>query len=191
MIFKSVSDSFITGESCRRVIFPLPINVKMFISQSCRMETEFRLATVEEKEIIKQTLIEYSREMYKYEKVPSRQFASAQYFEDYWIEPERYPFIALRGEDVAGICLLRDTGENYSITEFYIKPKYRRIGLGRRFVRFVIDFCKTDGKYKEIFANSLIDNLLAKWFWKSMGFKTQEIQEVGKEKFFINCKRIN
>lgn len=155
------------------------------------MEQEFRIATLEEKEIIKQILIEYSREMYKYERVPSSKFASAQYFDNYWIEKERFPLIAFRKDSIAGICLLRDSGEHYSIAEFYIKPKYRRIGLGRKFIRFIINFCKEDGKHSEIYANSLVDNLLAKWFWNSVGFRTKEIQEVGKEKFFINIKRIN
>jgi GNAT superfamily N-acetyltransferase len=155
------------------------------------MDQEFRLATLDEKEIVKQILIEYSREMYRYERNPSHKFASADYFDYYWIEEERFPFIAIRREDIAGICLLRDTGENYSIAEFYIKPKYRRIGLGRKFIRFIINFCREDGKHDDIYANSLMDNLLAKWFWNSVGFKTKEIQEVGKEKFFINIKRIN
>ncbi len=163
----------------------------MFVVLFSKMDQEFRLATLEEKEIVKQLLMEYSREMYKYERVPSSKFASAQYFDDYWIEQERFPFIAIRKEIVAGICLLRDTGESYSIAEFYIKPKYRRIGLGRKFIRFIIDFCRTEGKYKEVFANSLVDNLLAKWFWNSIGFRTKEVQEAEKEKFFINIKRIN
>ncbi|NPD88996.1 MAG: GNAT family N-acetyltransferase [Asgard group archaeon] len=155
------------------------------------MDQEFRLATLEEKEIVKQLLMEYSRELYKYERVPSSKFASAQCFDDYWIEHKRFPFIAIQKENVAGICLLRDTCESYSIDEFYIKTKYRRIGLGRKFVQFIVDFCRKDEKHKEIYANSLVDNLLAKWFWNSAGFRTKEIQEAGKERFFINIKKIN
>jgi GNAT superfamily N-acetyltransferase len=146
---------------------------------------------MEEKEIVKQILMEYSRELYKYERFPSTKFASAKYFDYYWTEEERFPFIAVRKDGVAGICLLRDTGESYSIAEFYIKPKYRRIGLGRRFVRFIIDFCKENGRYRELYANSLADNLLAKWFWNSVGFKTKEIQEIAGERFYINMKWIN
>jgi GNAT superfamily N-acetyltransferase len=163
----------------------------MSVYERLKMSIEIRLAKIEEKDLIKKALIEYSRELSKYERVPSSTFASAKYFDDYWIDENRFPIIAWKNEKLIGICLLRDDGERYSIAEFYVKPLFRRFGYGRRIVKFIEEFCVEQGKHEEICANNLHRNFRAKVFWNAVGFETKELIEIGNEKFLVNVKKLN
>jgi predicted acetyltransferase len=54
-----------------------------------------------------------------------------RYFDAYWIEPERLPFWIKANEEVAGFALVRRCDDGvYDMSEFYIKPEYRRRGIG-------------------------------------------------------------
>ena len=53
------------------------------------------------------------------------------YFDRYWQEGVRFPYLLLEGDGVAGFALVRHNGTSREIAEFYVKPEFRRRGLGR------------------------------------------------------------
>lgn len=54
------------------------------------------------------------------------------WFDSYWEQPTRHPFLIYRGETLVGFCMIRELipTELYSIAEFYIFQEYRRQGIG-------------------------------------------------------------
>ncbi len=61
-------------------------------------------------------------------------FELGQYFDRYWIEPQRHPFLIRADGALAGFALVgRLTSEQsfHSMSEFFIARKYRRSGVGR------------------------------------------------------------
>jgi len=64
--------------------------------------------------------------------------ASYPYFDVYWSEPGRHAFMIQHSEQIIGFAFVRDrlsTGSSFHrISEFYIKPENRRLGLGRQAV---------------------------------------------------------
>jgi len=113
-----------------------------------------------------------------------------RYFDLYWTDRDRYPIIMIEGDDLIGFCLLRDTGDAFSVAEFSVAPEYRRRGYGRQLVTFVVNFCKEKKRHKELFANSLINNEIAKKFWVENGFKTVKIIEYDGREFYNNVRCI-
>src|SRR5262245_58010684 len=70
------------------------------------------------------------------------------YFEDYWSEPTRYPFVISAASRVAGFALIRrlnSTGE-LEMAEFYVAPEFRRAGIGRIAARAL--FAKFPGEWR-------------------------------------------
>ncbi len=53
------------------------------------------------------------------------------YFDAYWLESSRHPFLIYWREALAGFCLVRQTEEGlYQIAEFFVLRTYRRRGVG-------------------------------------------------------------
>jgi predicted acetyltransferase len=63
----------------------------------------------------------------------------------YWIEPQRHPFLIRMNGKLAGFALVRRMVEiekdsaPYSIAEFFIMRKYRRLGVGERAACYLFD----------------------------------------------------
>jgi GNAT superfamily N-acetyltransferase len=59
------------------------------------------------------------------------------YFDQYWLEPTRHPFLITCGEERVGFAFVRsiDGGATHEISEFYVLPEYRGAGIGRAAVR--------------------------------------------------------
>ena len=61
-----------------------------------------------------------------------------RYFNEYWKEPDRFPFLIYCGSNLAGFVLVNsytvvlEEGVGRSIAEFFVMRKYRRQGVGRR-----------------------------------------------------------
>jgi predicted acetyltransferase len=55
------------------------------------------------------------------------------YFEQYWLEPTRHPFLITRGGERAGFAFVRsiDGGAAHEMSEFYVLPEQRGSGVGR------------------------------------------------------------
>jgi predicted acetyltransferase len=53
------------------------------------------------------------------------------YLDNYWHEKERFPYLLYKDKDIVGFALVRHTGENWEMAEFYIIPQFRRQGCAR------------------------------------------------------------
>ena len=63
-----------------------------------------------------------------------------RYFERYWREPGRHPFIVRADGQIAGFALVRQHAPDvYQVAEFFILRKYRRRGVGARAARHLFD----------------------------------------------------
>ena len=140
------------------------------------MPLSIQLASVDKKDEILKLLIKYSKELEQYQEYPSGEIASNRYFNLYWTEKDRFPFVVYINEELIGFCLLRVEENYYSIAEFYIKPNFRQLGHGKTLLHSIIEFCKEDGKHSSIIADCFIKNIIATKFWTSNGFIT--IKEV-------------
>jgi predicted acetyltransferase len=113
-----------------------------------------------------------------------------RWFEVYWqdFEPERIPFGLWLADDLAGFCLLRDTGDHWQVAEFFVLPAYRRRGIGARAVALLKEFCRRSRKYNILEANTLLANNGALAFWHSQGFvPVSESPERMINVFCLNC----
>lgn len=87
------------------------------------------LAKVEQKDISKKYLDEYLIELSKYDdniKFDDNGLPIYRWFDFYWNDKGRYPFLFYVDSEIAGISFVRELHENvYEIAEFYVVPKFR------------------------------------------------------------------
>lgn len=53
------------------------------------------------------------------------------YFEQYWTEAERFPFVISCNGEPAGFAFVRSVDQANEVAEFYVLPQYRGSGVGR------------------------------------------------------------
>jgi ribosomal protein S18 acetylase RimI-like enzyme len=99
------------------------------------------------------------------------------YFDAYWSEPERLPFLIEDGEQVVGLCLVRVRDGGWSIAEFYVVPDRRRGGVGRAAVEAVAGLARSAGA-GHLEAKVHPDNRQALPFWLSVGFEVVDAPDV-------------
>ena len=152
------------------------------------MSLKIYLALFEEKNKIYKALIKYSNELKQFLENPTGEIASEVYFNYYWTESDRFPFVAFIDDELIGFCLLRGEEKYYRIAEFYIKPKFRCLGYGKKLLNFTIEFCKKQGIHSSIIANSLVKNLGANNFWITNGFISLKEVIYENERYYSNLK---
>ena len=92
-----------------------------------------------------------------------------RYFEEYWEEPDRFPFLIYSDVNLAGFVLLNSytvvlgQGEGMSISEFFVMRKYRRLGVGRRAAFHVFDRYPGPWEVREH-----KDNHAGQLFWRTI-----------------------
>ncbi|MGB9620143.1 MAG: GNAT family N-acetyltransferase [Armatimonadota bacterium] len=91
-------------------------------------------------------------------------------FDRFWTEDTCTPFAILFDHEPIGFCLLEDTGLEYKISDFYVRPLHRRRGFGKAAVERVKEFCRTLARHHVITANVYVNNTAAIEFWRSAGF---------------------
>ena len=152
------------------------------------MTINVQLASVNKKDGIFELLIDYSKELEQYQDYPSGEIASNKYFDFYWTDTDRFPFIAYINDELIGFCFLRVEESYYSVAEFYIKPNFRHLGYGRKMLNFIIEFCKEQGKHSSIIADCFIKNSIANNFWTANEFITHEEVIHEKERSYRNIR---
>jgi predicted acetyltransferase len=89
------------------------------------------------------------------------------YFDHYWTEKERYPFLVRVDGHYAGFALVNDDvlmpGNERSIAEFFVMRKYRRLGVGKRVAFNVFD--RLPGKWE---VRQGTENSSAIAFWRKI-----------------------
>jgi ribosomal protein S18 acetylase RimI-like enzyme len=99
------------------------------------------------------------------------------YFDAYWEEPERLPFVLESDGAAVGLCLVRVRGSEWSIAEFYVVPASRRSGAGRAAVEAVAGRARKAGA-THLEAKVHPDNQEALPFWLAVGFTVVEASGV-------------
>ena len=99
------------------------------------------------------------------------------YFDVYWSEPERLPFLIEENGEAVGLCLVRVRDGGWSIAEFYVVPDRRRDGVGRAAVEMVAGLARRAGAaHLEAKVHPANEGALP--FWLSAGFEVVDTQGV-------------
>eukprot|EP00054_Salpingoeca_dolichothecata_P012406 m.68850 g.68850 ORF g.68850 m.68850 type:complete len:163 (+) comp19932_c0_seq1:24-512(+) len=148
----------------------------------------FQIATIEHKKAAIEAVVAFLKEHATYEEDPTGEDYSEDY--DHYFETTQegkrtnIPFIGLEEGQVTSICFLTDDDTSWAVAEFWVNPKWRKQGVGRRLMDFVMDWCRKDGRYTQMEASCVIGNIPAKSFWNKLGFNT-----VDKKEFSDRTKR--
>ncbi len=89
------------------------------------------------------------------------------YLDNYWTQPEHYPFIVYANQQLAGFVLVNDyvmlPGNLRSIAEFFVMRKYRRSGVGQYVASSIFDHLP--GKWE---IRQIKENTIAHIFWSKV-----------------------
>jgi len=109
--------------------------------------------TKEEKEILRNLLEKYMYEFSQYNNLDVNNLGlyGYSYLDNYWTEENRFPFFIRANGKLAGFVMVNDYPEvkmdtNYSMSEFFVMYKYRRCGIGKYAVKYILD--KFKGKWQ-------------------------------------------
>ena len=136
----------------------------------------------EEREILMNLLEKYSYEFSQYNNldVNSLGLYGYDYLDCYWWDNEkRYPFFIKVDNKLAGFIMVNDYPEgqiktDYSISEFFVMYKYRRSGIGKFGIKYILN--KFKGKWQLKFHPN---NEISKNFWiKTISDYTNEKYEI-------------
>lgn len=123
--------------------------------------TTLRKITKNEKDILNNLLVEYLLEL-----LPN-DHPQYKFLDRYWLEKDRYPFFIYFESNMVGFVLLNRVHSipqhpiPYSIAEFYIKPKFRKKGIGKSAA--IQCFNRFPGNWEvQIFSN----NIAGIHFWR-------------------------
>jgi len=107
----------------------------------------------EEKEILRNLLEKYMYEFSQYNNVDVNSLGlyGYSYLDNYWTEKNRFPFFIRVNGKLAGFVMVHDYPEvkidtNYTMSEFFVMYKYRRCGIGKYAVKYILD--KFRGKWQ-------------------------------------------
>ncbi len=121
----------------------------------------------EEKEILKNLLEKYDYEFSQYDNrdVNNLGLYGYDYLDNYWTEENRYPYFIKADGKLTGFVMVNDYPEikidtDYSISEFFVMYKYRRCGIGKYAVRYILDTYK--GKWQLTYHPK---NKISQEFW--------------------------
>ncbi len=84
-----------------------------------------------------------------------------RYLDNYWTEPERFPFFVRVDGELAGFALVR-AGDPHDMAEFFVMRKYRRDGIGSHAARTV--FARFPGAWQ---VRQMAENAGATAFWRT------------------------
>jgi ribosomal protein S18 acetylase RimI-like enzyme len=124
---------------------------------------DLRLAKPSEREMLRLLVADY---LYEFD----GRTEPYRYFDAYWVEPERLPFLIDADGSIAGFCLIRVLGDCWHIAEFSVLPEQRRHGVGRAAVEKLAESARAAGA-NELEAKVHPDNRDALAFWLAASFE--------------------
>jgi predicted acetyltransferase len=133
------------------------------------MNIKIEKASIEQKIVLKNLLELYKYDFSEYdpEDVNEQGEYGYKYFDNYWTEPERFPFLITVDEKYAGFALVRKINQDninrefyYSMAEFFVMKKYRKSDVGRQTAFFLFDLFP--GKWE---VAQIKENIPAQKFW--------------------------
>jgi ribosomal protein S18 acetylase RimI-like enzyme len=127
------------------------------------MAGSLRQAESEDRETLRRLLADYLREF-------DGSTEPYIYFDAYWEESERVPFLIDADGAAVGLCLVRALGDRWQIAEFSVVPERRRNGIGRAAVDVLAERARRAGA-SELEAKVRPDKREALAFWLATGFE--------------------
>ncbi|MED4886346.1 GNAT family N-acetyltransferase [Lysinibacillus fusiformis] len=136
------------------------------------MDVQIIQAPVEQKNVLRHLLELYTYDFSEFDPldVNEQGLYGYEYFDHYWTEPERFPFLIKVNGNYAGFALVRkitQDGENYEpyveMAEFFVMKKYRKDGVGRQVAFYLFD--SFPGKWR--IAEREV-NVPAQKFWRKI-----------------------
>jgi predicted acetyltransferase len=122
---------------------------------------------IEEKEILKNLLEKYNYEFSQYDnrKVNKLGLYGYDYLDHYWVENNRYAYFIRADNNLAGFVMVNDYREiniktDYTMSEFFVMYKYRRLGIGEYAVNYLLN--KFRGKWQLQYHPK---NIVSEQFW--------------------------
>ncbi|MDX6479809.1 MAG: hypothetical protein QOG85_319 [Gaiellaceae bacterium] len=122
-----------------------------------------RRAELDDRELLRNLLADYLFEF-------DGQTEPYEYFDAYWTEPERLPFLIEGDGEVAGFCLVRILDGGWHIAEFSVVPKMRREGIGRTTVDELAQLARAEGA-AHLEAEVYPHNKGGFAFWRAVDFE--------------------
>ena len=117
------------------------------------MDILIELVKKEEKDILRNLMEKYHYEHSQYDDrdVNNLGLYGYDYLDCYWTENNRFPYFIKVKNKLAGFVMVNDYNEtkldtNYTMSEFFIMYKYRRKGIGKYTVNYILE--KHKGKWQ-------------------------------------------
>lgn len=135
------------------------------------MELKLVQASINQKPILRNLIELYNYDFTEFDPddVNEDGLYGYKYLDHYWTEENRYPFLIRVNDNWAGFVLVRKIGMNpndnnvYSIAEFFIMKKYRKLGVGKEIAKMIFDTFKGEWKVAQI-----EKNVPAQHFWRNI-----------------------
>jgi predicted acetyltransferase len=127
-------------------------------------EVEVRSAGLTEKDVVDQLLELYLHDLSGLTGADVGSHGRYGYFflDDYWIEPDRHPFLLRVDGHLAGVALV-GSGTPHDMAEFFVMRKYRRQRVGARAARALFRMFPGDWQVRQIAANTAATS-----FWRAV-----------------------
>jgi predicted acetyltransferase len=132
------------------------------------MKITIEAVKIDEKEVLRNLLEKDSYEFSQYTDSDVNEFGlyGYKYLDHYWTDENCYPFFIKVDSKLAGFVMINDrhiikkTKAIYEISEFFIMYKYRRKGIGKFTVKYILD--KFKGTWQLIYHPK---NKISEEFW--------------------------
>jgi len=128
-------------------------------------KVELQAAGESDEAVLSELLYEYQKELLPYTKAPESAIKSYKYLPNYFTDSDRAAFFIMVNGSIGGFVLINKhtiiEKDAHSIAEFYVKPAFRKSGVGQKAAQLV--FKKFPGKWEvaQIAANKPAIN-----FWR-------------------------
>jgi predicted acetyltransferase len=135
------------------------------------MNISVELVKKEEKETLRNLLEKWDYEFSQYDDrdVNNLGLYSYDYFENCWTEENRFPFFIKVDNKLAGFIIIykgrqiKNINSDYSIDDFFVMYKYRKQGIGKYVVKYILN--KYKGKWQFKYHPK---NEISKIFWNKI-----------------------
>ena len=106
----------------------------------------------------------FEDETAKFDLLDNGLYPVSKYFNLYWEEEKRFPYILKCGDKIGGFVLVRFNEEGYyEISDFFVLNKYRELGAGSFMAKQMFEMFH--GKWE---IRTLLNNKRAQDFWRKV-----------------------
>lgn len=153
------------------VIIDFSICMDIFLWHLTTMIVQIRKASVDQKPILERLMQMYLHDFSEIDPcdVNDDGIFQYKYFDHYWTEPDRIPFLIYVENKIAGFVLINDHSHIFNdrathvIAEFFVMRKYRRHGIGTNVAQRIFEMFP--GKWE---VPQTENNRIAQAFWRKV-----------------------